>query len=329
MHNGAQQFSDPLLFETPSAPTLLEVGRALEVLESWKQSQPRVSQVRERLGEDDGSPRRPSRSKSQTRAQQGGAGGSVAIVGSSTDTGNAGTGVRGSADSAQSGSRGVSGQANAATGDVAGLHGSHLSPQGTAVLLEAPVGGELIRGTGAAGTVFSVDADGDLSAASLSGDGTGLTGVDADFLSGKAASSFATAGHLHDGAVIVSGEVAEPRIDKDLARDIEVLPIVLASDGSGSGLDADLLDGLHASDFVTGGQSCPAQQVLTGINPDGTLACSPPVLPFQVLNFVDEVGIGVVTDSSMAIGTDGLPNHQLLRLGRPGPQDCSLRRRPV
>ena len=306
-HNGAKQFSDPLFFETPSAPTLLEVGRALEVLQSWKQSQPRVSQVRERLGEDDGSTRRPSRSKSQAKAQQGGAGGSVALVGSSTDTGNAGTGVRGSADSAQSGSRGVSGQANAATGDVAGLHGSHVSPQGTAVLLEAPVGGELIRGTGAAGTVFSVDAEGNvIAAATISGDGRGLTNVDADTLGGNNASAFAPTAHLHDGSAIVSGEVGEPRIDKDLARDIEVLPIMLASDGSGSGLDADLLDGLHASDFVTGGQSCPAQQVLTGINPDGTLACGPPVLPFQVLNTVDETGTAGV-QPSMAIGTDGLP----------------------
>lgn len=43
--------------------------------------------------------------------------------------------------------------------------------------------------------------------------------------------------------------MAESRIAATIARDSEILPTVLASDGAGSGLDADLLDGNDASAF--------------------------------------------------------------------------------
>lgn len=57
--------------------------------------------------------------------------------------------------------------------------------------------------------------------------------------------------HNHDGSAITSGTVADARIAATIARDSEILPAVLAGDGAGSGLDADLLDGQHASAFVT------------------------------------------------------------------------------
>ena len=53
--------------------------------------------------------------------------------------------------------------------------------------------------------------------------------------------------HAHSGEQITSGTVADARIASTLARDSEIWPTVLASDGSGSTLDADLLDGYHAS----------------------------------------------------------------------------------
>ena len=76
------------------------------------------------------------------------------------------------------------------------------------------------------------------------------SGLDADFLDGMDSDSFATTGHTHSGEQITAGTVAEPRIAPELARDAEILSIVLASDGPGSGLDADYLDGLDASGFA-------------------------------------------------------------------------------
>ena len=57
--------------------------------------------------------------------------------------------------------------------------------------------------------------------------------------------------HAHSGADITTGTVAEARIDSLVARDSEIMPTVLASDGAGSGLDADLLDGKHASELAS------------------------------------------------------------------------------
>jgi hypothetical protein len=56
--------------------------------------------------------------------------------------------------------------------------------------------------------------------------------------------------HTHSGADITSGTVAEVRIDATVARDSEIMSTVLAADGTGSTLDADLLDGQHASAFA-------------------------------------------------------------------------------
>jgi hypothetical protein len=79
--------------------------------------------------------------------------------------------------------------------------------------------------------------------------------------------------HTHSGSDITVGTVAEGRIDSLIARDSEVtsaisthtsnasahharytnaeaVAAILAADGTGSGLDADLLDGQHASAFA-------------------------------------------------------------------------------
>ena len=81
-------------------------------------------------------------------------------------------------------------------------------------------------------------------------------------------------GHTHSGSDITSGTVAEAWIDPLIARDSEVtasisthtanpsahhtrytdaeaVAAIKAADGSGSGLDADLLDGYHASAFAS------------------------------------------------------------------------------
>ena len=73
----------------------------------------------------------------------------------------------------------------------------------------------------------------------------------ADHLDGLTSSAFAGAGHNHAGESITTGTVADARIASTIARDNEILPTVLANDGAGSTLDADLIDGMDASSFVT------------------------------------------------------------------------------
>jgi hypothetical protein len=116
-----------------------------------------------------------------------------------------------------------------------------------------------------------------------------LVSENSRLLNGREASAFANASHLHSGSDIASGIVSETWIDPSIARDselashaadsaahhkkttsfadlndsaadgqipagiardAEILPTVLAGDGSGSGLDADRLDGLDSSDLL-------------------------------------------------------------------------------
>lgn len=88
----------------------------------------------------------------------------------------------------------------------------------------------------------------------LAADGTG-SGLDADLLDGLSSAAFASSSHAHSGDDITSGTVAAARIDALLARDAEVFGIVTTNDGAGSGLDADLLDGVSSGAFEVAGLS--------------------------------------------------------------------------
>ncbi len=57
--------------------------------------------------------------------------------------------------------------------------------------------------------------------------------------------------HTHSGSDITTGTISAARIDSAIARDSEVMTIVLAGDGSGSGLDADMLDGQDGSYYLS------------------------------------------------------------------------------
>ncbi len=69
-------------------------------------------------------------------------------------------------------------------------------------------------------------------------------------LDGMNAAEFASASHEHDGADITSGEISRIYIDQNIARDVEIMPTVLANDGTGSGLDADLFGSQPASAYL-------------------------------------------------------------------------------
>jgi hypothetical protein len=82
---------------------------------------------------------------------------------------------------------------------------------------------------------------------------TGERASNSNLLDGLDSTAFATSSHTHSGADITAGTVAEARIDALLARDAEVFAIVTGADGTGSGLDADLLDGMNSGAFALAG----------------------------------------------------------------------------
>ncbi|MBU4263906.1 MAG: hypothetical protein KKC76_18780 [Proteobacteria bacterium] len=71
---------------------------------------------------------------------------------------------------------------------------------------------------------------------------------DAQTLSGYAAMDFAEVGHDHDATYVNEGQPLS--VSQTMLVDGAALVEILDDDGSGSGLDADLLDGLHAGSFL-------------------------------------------------------------------------------
>jgi len=108
----------------------------------------------------------------------------------------------------------------------------------TLTFVTGPGGSEIERmrvasggnvGIGTNNPTAKLEVAGAVKATSLQGDGSAITAL--------------------NGANINSGTIGDARIDGAIARDSEIVPTVLASDGQGSGLDADLLDGLDARAF--------------------------------------------------------------------------------
>ncbi len=117
-------------------------------------------------------------------------------------------------------------------------------------------------------------------------------------------------GHTHSGGEIVSGTVVESRIASTLARDSEVMTLVLAGDGSGSTLDADRLDGQEPSTSGTiNTASNPIHWTkLKGVPAglaDGHDSTVParPGFRSAAIDITGDVG----EYASVAIGVDGLP----------------------
>ena len=130
--------------------------------------------------------------------------------------------------------------------------------------VHAHSGGDITSGTVADARIDAAIArDSEIVPAVLAADGTG-SGLDADLLDGLNSTAFATSVHAHSGADITSGTVAEPRIDAAIARDSEIVPAVLAADGTGSTLDADLLDGQDSTAFAASAHNHAGENITSG-----------------------------------------------------------------
>ena len=93
---------------------------------------------------------------------------------------------------------------------------------------------------------------------------------DAGTLGGYYYTDFAWSVHTHSGSDIDSGAVGEGYIDGLIARDSEIMSWVLAGDGSGSGLDADLLDGQDSAAFAAVSHSHDGVYALVTHNHDSS-----------------------------------------------------------
>lgn len=145
---------------------------------------------------------------------------------------------------------GVLSRATAHTRSAGLFHLNHNNPVTAISTLTGTLSGAVLKldnnGTGPALSLEAGSGKAPLSVNTAAGKATNLN---ADKLDGQEASSFANVAHSHAGEEITSGTVAEPRIDASIARDAEVINTVKANDESGSGLDADTLDGKQAADF--------------------------------------------------------------------------------
>ncbi|MHC4389249.1 MAG: autotransporter outer membrane beta-barrel domain-containing protein, partial [Planctomycetota bacterium] len=128
------------------------------------------------------------------------------------------------------------------------------------------------------------------------------TAGDADTVDNQHAGAFALDGHGHSGGDINSGTVADGFIAATIARDSEIMPKVLANDGPGTGLNADLLDGAHSNAFATSGHSHSAHWHYSLNAADG--------IPTNALVVDDEgeVGIGTPGDPGSKLDVNGNVN---------------------
>jgi hypothetical protein len=105
----------------------------------------------------------------------------------------------------------------------------------------------------------------------LSNDGPG-SGLNADLLDGFSSAQFLQVADFSFARI--AGVASDAQIPASIARDAEVLGLVLAGDGAGSGLNADLLDSLSSSAFArtTGPVTLAGPVTIGDAATDGSLA---------------------------------------------------------
>lgn len=100
----------------------------------------------------------------------------------------------------------------------------------------------------------NVDVTGNVNANSFSGSGAGLTGISgANISSGTVDESVIHSSIARDVEVdsVISTHTSDSSAHHDRYTDGEAVTAIKAADGPESGLDADLLDGKHASEFAS------------------------------------------------------------------------------
>ena len=128
-------------------------------------------------------------------------------------------------------------------------------------------------------------------------DGSAST-LDADLLDGSHASAFATAGHLHDATYVNEGQAGS--VTSAMLVDGASLAEILDDDGAGSTLDADLLDGVHASAFATAGHLHDATYVNEG--QAGSVTSAMLVDGVSLAEILDDDGAGSTLDADLLDG---------------------------
>ena len=293
--DGQDGWATPRRFTVPAAPAESEVAAALEVLRRWQ-----VSNGTTGAREAAGGEREPGLSDRAVSVS-----GTSAIRGENPATTGTNYGVWGQSGSASGAGlvgvntangpdlildgesageadavfnqRGVSrSSASAQTFSVSnpGGGGMRLLVDGSEVSVAGHLhsGAEIASGTVADVRIAATIArDAEILPTVLAGDGIGST-LDADTLDGANSDFFARTVHVHNGDDITSGTVADARVAATLARDSEILSTVLAGDGAGSTLDADTLDGAHASAFAGAVHAHAGGDITSGTVADARVA---------------------------------------------------------
>jgi hypothetical protein len=136
----------------------------------------------------------------------------------------------------------------------------------------------------------------------FAGDGSASTASRSDHTH---AGVYAPLSHLHAGEDITSGIVADARIASTLARDSEIMPTVLANDGTGSGLDADLLDGQHATAFAGVTHTHAGEDITSGTVADARIASTLARDSEIMLTVLANDGTGSGLDADLLDGQQG------------------------
>ncbi len=142
---------------------------------------------------------------------------------------------------------------------------------------------------------------GDLSTGSLSADTVNAGTLNGDVVAEAVDADDVSTGQLTAGAATVAGALTAGSVSAgSLATDT----LTVTDGATVSNLNADKLDGLDATDFVTGDQGCPAGLVVTGLDAGGAVTCGigfgeDLTLVVPAADFQDENGL---TQYSVALG---------------------------
>ena len=158
------------------------------------------------------------------------------------------------------------------------------------------LGGSAIRVVNADGTVVCQDITQAITATYAT---TATFASNADTLDGQHASAFAGVAHNHDAAYVNddAGEVGDADVPVGGLSPNRISGTAWTStnDGTGSGLDADLLDGQHGAFYQARiGGACAVGSTIRAVNADGTVVCEPhdtrPGFSLTTLDSAGDVG---------------------------------------